>query len=215
MSGHLSAPTCAASADRTAALTRLVLVDGPRRLDREALVAAIDAVPGLAAVDAAHTGGVTADRIDAAVLTARSQPFRWPTLADESQDAPTPTPVVVIADNGPAVPSLDRRGLVVVSGETPLATIIDCLVADPADLELLPAWRGDAEAELGLTAREREVLELLASGLSPTEVARRLAITTHTARDHIKSIRRKLDRPTIMAAVLEAIRLGVLRLDAA
>jgi DNA-binding CsgD family transcriptional regulator len=138
-------------------------------------------------------------------------------LAAPPQPDATPTPVVVIVDDGPATPSLDERGRIVVSGDTPLATIVDCLVADPADLEQLPEWRGDAgaDAELGLTAREREVLELLAAGLSPVEIARRLAITTHTARDHIKAIRRKLDRPTIMAAVLEAIRLGVLRLDAA
>ena len=78
----------------------------------------------------------------------------------------------------------------------------------------MPRWRQEAvPAGPALTARERQVLGLLASGLSPTEVARGLAITTNTARDHIKSIREKLDRPTIMAAVLEAIRQGVLQLD--
>jgi DNA-binding CsgD family transcriptional regulator len=57
------------------------------------------------------------------------------------------------------------------------------------------------------------VLSLLASGLSPAEVARGLDITTNTVRDHIKAIRQKLDRPTIMGAVLEAIRQGVLSVD--
>jgi DNA-binding CsgD family transcriptional regulator len=201
----LSAPTT----------TRLVVVDDPQRLNRELLVAALDAVPELAALDAAEVSPTALERADAAVLGARSLQFgslgRLTTAHRSS-----PRVVVVIADNGPVTPSGDDRGLIVVSRDTPLDVIVEVLRSDgmsPGD----PTRPQSAErgAEASLTPRERQVLGLLASGLSPAEVARGLDITTYTARDHIKAIRQKLDRPTIMAAVLEAIRRGVLQLDQA
>jgi DNA-binding CsgD family transcriptional regulator len=104
--------------------------------------------------------------------------------------------------------------VIVVSRDTPLQVVVECLRSGEADLAGLHSHPADAdEAHAALTPRERQVLGLLASGLSPAEVARGLAITTYTARDHIKAIRQKLDRPTIMAAVLEAMRRGVLQPD--
>ena len=55
----------------------------------------------------------------------------------------------------------------------------------------------DAEAEpqarrKSLTAREMEVVHLLARGLSNTEVARRLGISSHTARRHTERVLFKL-----------------------
>lgn len=193
--------------------SRLVAVDDPLRLNRQLLVAALDAVPGLAAVDAAEANPTALDRVDAAVLSARS--LQLGSLGHvTSRRASSPRPVVVIADNGPVSPCSDGRGLVVVSRNTPLEVIVDCIWLDrdgPVDQPRRePATLA---ADAALTPRERQVLGLLASGLTPTEVARGLDITTYTARDHIKAIRKKLDRPTIMAAVLEAIRRGVLQLD--
>jgi DNA-binding CsgD family transcriptional regulator len=44
----------------------------------------------------------------------------------------------------------------------------------------------------GLTAREREVLALLADGLSDKQIARRLSISTHTVAKHVSSLLAKL-----------------------
>ena len=44
----------------------------------------------------------------------------------------------------------------------------------------------------GLSAREREVLALIAQGLSIEAIARRLVISLHTARDHVKRIQAKV-----------------------
>jgi DNA-binding CsgD family transcriptional regulator len=58
--------------------------------------------------------------------------------------------------------------------------------ATPADLF------GTRVAGAGLSAREVEVTRLLCRGLSDSEIARRLGVSTHTARDHVKAVRRKL-----------------------
>jgi DNA-binding CsgD family transcriptional regulator len=59
-----------------------------------------------------------------------------------------------------------------------------------------------------LTARELEVLRLVASGLSEREVADRLFISPHTAHRHLSNIRLKLGAATQAAAVAHAHRVG-------
>jgi pimeloyl-ACP methyl ester carboxylesterase/DNA-binding CsgD family transcriptional regulator len=61
-----------------------------------------------------------------------------------------------------------------------------------------------------LSAREREVLALVASGLSDQEVAEQLVVSRHTVHRHVANIRHKLGRNTRTAAVAEAARLGLL-----
>jgi two-component system, NarL family, nitrate/nitrite response regulator NarL len=60
-----------------------------------------------------------------------------------------------------------------------------------------------------LTAREREVLELLAQGLSNKAIARALDVTDHTAKFHVTSIMNKLGAETRTEAVVLAARLGL------
>ncbi len=59
-----------------------------------------------------------------------------------------------------------------------------------------------------LTAREREVLQALADGLSDKQIAERLHIQRQTARVHVTSILGKLDVDSRLQAVLFAIRHG-------
>jgi DNA-binding NarL/FixJ family response regulator len=61
-----------------------------------------------------------------------------------------------------------------------------------------------------LSAREREVLALVASGLSDPEIAEHLVLSQHTVHRHVANIRSKLGRSTRTAAVAEAARLGLL-----
>lgn len=68
---------------------------------------------------------------------------------------------------------------------------------------------GDAPPAL-LSAREREVLALVASGLSDQEIAEQLVVSPHTVHRHVANIRTKLGRSTRTAAVAEAARLGLL-----
>ena len=57
-----------------------------------------------------------------------------------------------------------------------------------------------------LTDREREVLELLAQGLTNKEIAEKLVITTNTVKRHLKAIFEKLDVHTRAAATAVATR---------
>jgi len=60
-----------------------------------------------------------------------------------------------------------------------------------------------------LTRREREVLELLAQGMTNKEIAEALVITTNTVKRHLKAIFRKLGVHTRSAAAARAISAGV------
>ncbi len=66
-----------------------------------------------------------------------------------------------------------------------------------------------------ITKREEEVLQLIADGCSTPEVAERLYISQKTVKNHLASIYQKLDARDRTQAVLRAVRMGIVRLDAA
>jgi two-component system nitrate/nitrite response regulator NarL len=59
-----------------------------------------------------------------------------------------------------------------------------------------------------LTARELEVLQLLAEGLANKVIAQRLSISDHTAKFHVNAILAKLGADSRTEAVVRAARLG-------
>ena len=63
-----------------------------------------------------------------------------------------------------------------------------------------------------LTAREHDVLELLAQGLGNREIAERLGISDHTVKFHLSAIFGKLGASTRTDAVRRALSLGVIGL---
>jgi DNA-binding CsgD family transcriptional regulator len=71
---------------------------------------------------------------------------------------------------------------------------------------------GEVQAEVQLTARELEVLALLAEGTSNKMIARRLGISIHTAKYHVASLLEKLDAVSRTDVVASAVRIGVLHL---
>jgi pimeloyl-ACP methyl ester carboxylesterase len=86
-------------------------------------------------------------------------------------------------------------------------------------------WYGDAAAvvraaldeaqialpvDTDLSAREVEILRLVAAGLSDAEIAERLVLSPHTVHRHVANIRTKLGLPSRAAAVAHAARIGLL-----
>jgi len=61
-----------------------------------------------------------------------------------------------------------------------------------------------------LTAREQEVLSLLAQGLSNSEIAARLGLSTRTVKGHLEELFAKLEIDSRTSAVTKALRLGIL-----
>jgi ATP/maltotriose-dependent transcriptional regulator MalT len=69
---------------------------------------------------------------------------------------------------------------------------------------------GAGSTEVRLSEREREVLALVANGLSDREIAEQLILSEHTVHRHVANIRHKLGRGSRTAAVAEATRLGLM-----
>ncbi len=63
----------------------------------------------------------------------------------------------------------------------------------------------------GLTAREDEVLQLMAAGLDARAIARRLGISVHTCRGYVKAVLAKLGAHSQLEAVAIAARRGLVR----
>jgi len=70
----------------------------------------------------------------------------------------------------------------------------------------------DAEFEEALTAREVQVLELLAEGLPNKAIATRLGISDQTVKFHVSSISGKLGAANRTDAVRRAVRRGLITL---
>jgi pimeloyl-ACP methyl ester carboxylesterase/DNA-binding CsgD family transcriptional regulator len=92
------------------------------------------------------------------------------------------------------------------AGDTPsVARALRSVLAPEA-----PARLGREPAAQLLSARERQVLALVAAGLSDQEIAEQLVLSAHTVHRHVANIRHKLGRGSRTAAVAEAARLGLL-----
>jgi DNA-binding NarL/FixJ family response regulator len=78
---------------------------------------------------------------------------------------------------------------------------------DPA---LMPAFLSGKDREEMLTAREREILQLLADGMSNNDVAQKLFISQETVKSHVRHILTKLEADTRTHAVAIALREAII-----
>jgi len=61
-----------------------------------------------------------------------------------------------------------------------------------------------------LTPRQREILELIAAGVSTAEIANQLTLSIETIRNHVRNVLRELGVHTRLEAIAKARRLGLL-----
>jgi DNA-binding NarL/FixJ family response regulator len=146
-------------------------------------------------------------------------------LADEAADAvPVPVLVLVLGDAATAADALRLGATAVLPAGVGARVLRTAVRAAALGLTTLPAElryalvgeagdrRIDGEDDTpgaGLTARELQVLQLLAEGASNKAIARRLGITPHTAKFHVAAIAGKLGASGRTDAVAKAMRLGL------
>jgi two-component system response regulator DegU len=69
------------------------------------------------------------------------------------------------------------------------------------------------QQRLGLTQREIEILQLMATSQTNRDIAEQLIITEETVRTHVKRILRKLDQHNRTQAVLYGLKAGIIWLE--
>jgi DNA-binding NarL/FixJ family response regulator len=125
-------------------------------------------------------------------------------LLKSTQPADLISAIKVVADGDALLaPSITRR-LVEEFVRRPVA------VPAPA-AQASPAGQLASERLVAITAREREVLTLIATGLSNTEIADRLAISPATAKTHVGHLLTKLDARDRVHLVILAYQAGLVR----
>ena len=130
--------------------------------------------------------------------------------------------VVALVPDGHAASRMAAAGVGAVARDADAGRIAAALLAASQGLVVIDAgFAADVIAEQPeapdalpdpLTPREREVLELLAAGLSNRRIASELGISEHTAKFHVNGILAKLGATTRTEAVVLAARAGVLML---
>ena len=161
----------------------VVLLDAPSAVEIDEAVATLDGLgPGLVVLGPSGAAGR---------LSLAAPSFAWAFLARDAEPGRIVAAVRAVA-----------AGLVALDPEL-AASGFGSHVARP-----LP---GASEVD-ELTGREREVLTLVAIGLTNKAIAQRLQISDHTVKFHVASILAKLDAESRTEAVARAAHLGLVML---
>ncbi len=130
------------------------------------------------------------------------------------------TPVIVLTDDARVAEAAEAGARGILSRDTDVAPLLAAVqaagqrlvVIDPAFVPAVVPARGEAPDVPAdeLTAREMEVLQLLAEGLPNKQIAQRLGISEHTVKFHVDSILGKLGAHSRTEAVTRAARSGLI-----
>ena len=203
-----------------------VLVADDHPIFREGVARAVTARDGLELVAQCARGDEALDRInelrpDVAVLD-----YRMPGLSADKIVSEVPEGVRVLVLSAVTEPSdvvavLEAGAAGYLSKDVDRAVIVEAVERIAAGgtvlgHEVQPAVlhhvrSASAAASSPLSAREQEVLTLLAEGLSAPQIAERLIVSTTTVKTHLKNLYEKLGVGDRAAAVAEAMRRDILR----
>jgi two-component system, NarL family, response regulator YdfI len=211
-------------------VTRVFIVAAPLRSRRE-LTALLDDAPDVEVVGTASSfAGAEEDWEELDVLLIRDSSESTDELFDSLEDSGLlrQPPVLLLLEQATQnkvnrAIQLGIRG--VLPADVAAVQLISAVVAvakglvvlQPGELALAAAstrTRNGGAAELfePLTPREKEVLQMLASGLGNKQIAAYLKISEHTAKFHVASILSKLGASSRTEAVSMGLRRGLILL---
>ena len=211
-------------------MTRVFIVAAPLRSRRE-LTALLDDAPDVEVVGTASSfAGAEEDWEELDVLLIRDSSESTHELFDSLEDSGLlrQPPVLLLLEKATQnkvnrAIQLGIRG--VLPADVAAVQLISAVVAvakglvvlQPGELALAAAstrTRNGGAAELfePLTPREKEVLQMLASGLGNKQIAAYLKISEHTAKFHVASILSKLGASSRTEAVSMGLRRGLILL---
>ena len=161
--------------------------------------------PDLLVIDLGWGGALMRDRL-------RDIDAELPIMALAADDAEAAATVRLVAGFSPQFALLRR--------DSDVDRIVAALDALAAGLSVFDPFLARALASPGpslvdpllspLTDRERQVLQLLARGLTNRAIALELGITQHTVKFHVNAIMSKLDAQSRTEAVVRASQLGMI-----
>jgi DNA-binding NarL/FixJ family response regulator len=158
----------------------------------------------------------SSDRPDVVVIDLRRVSCDVQDAVTRLQDTLQSPIVVFTADGGPRMLAEALKAGVkgYVRKDSPPEDLIRAIqAASNGEFYVDPALSSSLlleEGERTLTARQREILQMLADGMHTEEVARQLGLSTETVRTHTKRILSKLGAGTRTQAVAIGIRSGLI-----
>jgi len=205
---------------------RVALADDHRLL-LEGLAQALNGIPDIDVIGTAVDGDALIELVaatDPDVILVDIEMPRTTGLAalGTMENGPPAIVVTMHADEAHRARAQAVGAVGFLSKSTPLPDLAAAIRAAAAGETLMGADAGEILAmhqdpvlsagAAALTAREKELLSVLASGISSTEgLADRLFISQKTVKNHLASIYEKLDITDRAQAAVEAIRLGLQR----
>jgi DNA-binding NarL/FixJ family response regulator len=209
---------------------RVLIVDDHQMM-AEGVRAALESEPDIEVVAMAGTAADAVARAEETLPDVVLMDFRLPDR-DGSQatlDVRAAVPGVAVVmltgfgDDATLTRAIDAGCAGFVHKTADIDTVVDAVrraragepVFSAEDLsKLVRHLRGDTAPVGGdLTARELEVLQFLAEGVTTDALAERLYISKHTARSHVRNILAKLGAHSKLEAVAIAARAGIVTLD--
>jgi DNA-binding NarL/FixJ family response regulator len=209
-------------------LTIKIVIADDHTMMREGLSQALDSIPDIEVIASAADGRELLDTLKETTPDVILVDIEMPRLSGigalrKLEGGPLAIVVTMHADDEQRkkAAAAGARGFLSKSAPLPdLAAAIravaagEVIIDQAATPEILDQHRQPVldEGAAALTARERELLKLLASGVSGTEdLADQLFISQKTVKNHLASIYEKLAITDRAQAVVEAIRLGIHR----
>lgn len=210
----------------TAPRVRVLIVDD-HRMFVEGLVAVLDREPDIDVVGTASLVGESVERAaatqpDVVILDHLLPDGDGIEAADLIKHEVPDVSIVIVTqldDDGVAARALEHGCSGFLTKDKPLEEVVvairaaasgGAVIAPGMLARLLDRYRTPGASNEALSVRELDVLRLLGEGFDNDAIARRLAVTLSTVRNHVQSIIEKLHVHSKLEAVITALREGLI-----